>query len=576
MKFNKIGQVNQIFFEDDDLFAISDIGGLIAQFKKGEIIFFKLNGDFHKKIKFYRRFIKKIYWIGSNLIFIALYFVQIFDYKKEKVTDRIHIAVLGHSVKNDKFLILTSDGCHIFGIEQNKFVAIETCSFSRASNKFNFIESLISTKRSKNDSDLYLIDGLKVKNHKVKNEVRNQLVEIERMKPKEDSVRSLLKTNTHMIKDRSIKGKYSGDQLELVQGQKTFTFRKYNLRSIRIKGKLILYTVDSRLWLIVRPDHIKKLHYDVLYLEIFKDGAFIIALEGIFWMRFDKKSRNETTRFLLENGIFRFSDRIEDIVSILEDFHDKKIILKLFKINRMNVQKYFEKYFNELCTGNLGNKEIIDELNSLLNEHKISHFYDLAIMAQSVNRASVANFLITREKNFMKKMNFYLRIGDQNGIVTSVIEQDNILLVNNFFVEMHKKFSIDEIINVTRDEKVFVKYKNFLKHFKEKYLVFLNKCSEYQDIIYDNLLKSSVDLTKLPQKEFDVKMLQILYKFYFLRNAIFNDHENQDITTVDSAVKLLLENNDKKNAFLLKYSSVMSKEKFKHLQETLSNKQERS
>lgn len=565
-KFTTLEKNHGICIDQEDLIAISDIGCLIAQLKEGFLYILKMDGTVLKMIEFGKVNVRKIYWCGLNIVLFGDNRLDLVNPARNIVTDTRKLKLIGSNVKNSRILAVTTSNYKILEIKNDKFCEIEQCSLFRAINIFGHVDSFVFKPKIFTPSEI-LLKKLKIKTFPIENGIKNEMIQIDdKNQNSRKSTISRHKTS-YYIKNRSLSAKYQNGTLSISQNSKKIFYFHANINFIKISKKIVVFTTDRKLF-VYKNQTLKKYAINVLFLGVTKNGFIIITEKKVRFLHSKDLIEYKHSKIFSKVGILYLGEKLADILPILQFCNEEKAIIHLLKKYKMCIYKHIEMYFKNLCIGNYSDSYIIECLRKMCKKYKITQFYEFALLARLNDRIELSQFLIMKEKNFTNKKRFFIRFKDNTSVMRFILEEENHLLLYSFFNDMGKYYTREDILTITKNENVFRKYKNYIKNFQDEFFIFIKNSNRTDDVLHVNLLNSSVDLSIPVKKEFNTKIIQILSKFYFLKEFI-SENYNCDILTVDSAIKFLLKKNDKKNAFFLKYTSVMCKEKFNHLKKSL-------
>lgn len=415
--------------------------------------------------------------------------------------------------------------------------------------------------------------------------------------------------NKHLyFTHRSISVKYKNGKLTVYRkGNQVFRFYG-NLKFVKMFKKLVIFS-NSEFLYIYDQNKLKKYEMKVKQIEVLKKNVAIITKRKIFSITSgtslkqrdvqdnskpqnrqkhifspDKRSNHSKSNNFIEiaqeNNYF-FNENILDILSMMVLCRDYEILFNLID-TLDNRKKLIKKYFRKVCK-----IEPEDDLiEKCFAKSREVGFFELAIVAQSMRREDLAHFLINKEKNKQMKVHFYILYPNKEVLIDFITTENDHLILNLLFSLLRSKFSNEFILELAKNENVCLKYKNFIKkftalqdnfyndteglstpcaaisHFKDEFSLFLSK-TNHEEHFFHELLRPNLQFHNLKGQsecKFTNETVQRLREFYRLTNLLKSEQ-----STVDSAVLSSLRNGDRKSAFLFKYSTVMSHEKYKYL-----------
>lgn len=567
-KIEKIVKNHSIPIMQNDLIAISNIGCLIALLKENTLYIYKLNGEILRMIEIERKNIKFIHWVDENIILIEKKGVKLYNLSQNGFIHQIKKKIIGTNMNKNRILIVTENNFHIYSIINHKFEKIETINYTRAINLFQCIYFFKYKPKKLSETNL-IVKKLNIRTFKVKNEIRNLLFfnnNLQNINPSSEKNQKNIKT-TFFYSCRSISAIFKNGKLSIFKKNKKIKNITANIKFLEITKYQIYFTSKSYLY-IYDFKKLKKNKLKVIFMKKISTGILIVSKKDIFFLQIHNIKKNQMYHICKKINILYQNESIAKILRILKFTKNHEESIELAKIFKISIYDYFDNYFEYLLRSNVHDDSIIGIMKNLLIKYTISKFHGLAFQAYHHNRISLSQYLIVQEMNYDKKLKFLLQYKDNVFITKFISNEIDYNFLHLFFSKMKIIYSANDIQIITRDKVAFKKYKNYIKYFKEEYIEFLEKNNNNEDFIHENLLKSNIDLSLSSKKLFDMKIFQILVKFYTIKKYIFERYE-YDATTIDAAIKFLLAKNDKKNVVFLRHNSIMCKEKFEYLKNSL-------
>ncbi|ELQ74482.1 hypothetical protein THOM_2577 [Trachipleistophora hominis] len=494
--------------------------------------------------------------------------IKMYCLEEKRIIYKKKIPVKGSNAKNNRLIVATNDSLLLFTVTPTELLEQRTLNYQTALNIFGRIYGF-ENKPTKIDKKSLLLRNMHMPVFKIKNEhVNSILPKKSTSKLKVSNKFFIFNNNIKVIRRRSITVTYKGGKLSIYKHNKKVKSFFDNVRQIILLKNLIVFTTkecinlyDFKVW--------KKVSLRNASIFQIRSGILVFTRNKIYL--FDQiRNSNKFLLGICERAcvVYR-NENVHDIIHLLEFTKNYKELLEISSHYRFRSHSFVESYLKLLIHGSELDSTIIIPMNNLFKTYKFTLFYETALLAQQHNRILFAQYLIAREQNIYKKVHFLIKYKDNNFLSKLITEETNHIFLHHLFSSMRLYLSKNDILSAIRNEDSYLKYKNYIKHFESEYLEFLEDCSRYDELFYFKLERNMIDPRIPLKKAFNARIINILSKFYSLKNYI-SKHYNYDVGTVDQAITFLLSNNDKKNAFSLKYLSVMCKEKFDYLRNTIT------
>lgn len=567
-KLKKMTDNHRIPILPNDKLALSPVGCLMALLKENSLYIYKINGEILRIIEIDGKKIKQIYWIGSNIIIISSKSIKMYSLTEGRIIYKKKILVKGTNVKNNRLVVATDDSFLVFVVNAMELLEQRTASYKTVLNIFGQIHSL-EARPTKMDRRSLVLRKMHMPVFKVKNEHTNSIMPNKSTNElKVPNKQFVFSDSTVVIRRRSVTITYKSSKLAIYkQGKKVKSFVD-NIRQIVVLKNLIVFTTKECIS-VYDFKVLKKIPIRNASIYGIRSGALVVTHNKIYLLDQLYDYNSALLRICKSACLVYRNETVHNIIDTLQFTKNYNELLEICSCYRFRPHSFVESYLKLLICGGELDSAIIVPMKNIFETYKFTSFYEMALIAQQHNRVLFAQYLIRREQNIYKKVHFLIRYKDNNFLSKVVSEETNHMFLRYLFSSMRLNLSKNDILSIVREDNSYQKYKNYIKHFEDEYLEFLMKSSRYDELFHFKLERNMIDPHIPLKKAFDTKIVSILGKFYFLKNYI-SKYYDYDVGTVDHAIMFLLSNNDKKNAFSLKYASVMCKEKFDYLKNSIS------
>merc|ERR1711962_1699628 len=134
-----------------------------------------------------------------------------------------------------------------------------------------------------------------------------------------------------------------------------------------------------------------------------------------------------------KRGLIYQNEKSNMLISKMEFLKDYKGVLELAKRKRLNVNSFCEKQLSCLFSSNLDDLDCKEKVLRVLSELNINKFYNFACQARQYRRSDIGNHIILQEKNFKKKLDYFLRYKDNIFLQKYIKEETDHLFLQLLF-----------------------------------------------------------------------------------------------------------------------------------------------
>lgn len=562
-QLQKLIDNHNIPISDKSKFTLSSVGCLIALVKKTVCCIYKLNGDIVSIFETNTKKIKHIYWIDDNIIFITRESVKMFNIKERSVVyEAVHI-IKGSNRKNNMLVLAIETEFVIFDVLARRLRKKKIVSYLKALSIFGCIYP-VDYKPKVVTEEMLMLKKLRMPIFKIKNENINTIIP-ENMRNEHRNVgRKLVFCKKSLIvKNRSVIATYRNSKLVIRKNKEKKKTVFEVIRSIVLLRGLLVFTTRDRLF-VYDFKKLNKVNVKNAFLYKIRSGVFVINEQKIILIEKMQTKNKFVSTTCQKSGILYRNEKIHTIINMLRITKNYEEILQICAFHRLRMSTMVDEYLKLLICSGETDVDLISKAKKILERYKYSFFYEIAVYARKYNRILFAQFLISRERNYLKKVDFIVKYKDNNFLSETIKKEHNHIFLHHLFSRLRSTYSTNDILSAIRDEDSLQKYKNYVKHFDIEYLEFMKKMHRTDELYYYNLEHGILDSNIHVKNKFNTKIADVFRTFYRIKSYI-STHYNCNVCTIDQAIAFLLDNNDNREAFALKYASIMCKEKFNHL-----------
>ncbi|EPR78356.1 hypothetical protein SLOPH_1189 [Spraguea lophii 42_110] len=536
--------------------SVKQDGCLIAIFHAGILTIYKPNGYLLKVQHLNGINCKKVLWLEDNVILVGKDKIIICNILQDSKKEFLMEGIRGCVVKGGKVLLIFNK--HTYIIFDSTFENSKHITLKQAMNTFHNLEKF--------EKKYYNRKQYWNEKYKISNIISN--VSVAKFKGKNKGEKFLSLKVKQSLKDRKI-------------------FRRYNT----------IVIVNKKQCLIVKNKIAKRINREVNQVVIRKDGVFYTTNSKTYFYNFKKKylimpqkgfisAIKSGCILFFPNSVYiydeitcknrflhkKFTDagiayrnesvlKSLDIFSFSENYYAAALVAKKYGIcYKKYVMKYVIQKLESIDLDSNISKTILDFIANF--RHK--NYYGMACEAQKYQRIHLSQKLIEREQCIRKKTKFILEQCDKNFISTILRDSKNSIFKEYFFGEMKKRMRFGDILSCIRYPETYNEYKNFLKLYDVAYNNFL-RIEHLTDEIFNNKIKKGIlDYSLILDNKFNQRIAYFFKKLKAFKEKL-GITKFKETETVDSTMFYLLRTKDYKNAFVLKYISMMSRQKFEFL-----------